>query len=297
MRSEARTLWALGETVHAVVYFAPERAEIIERAGLKGGWMGYFASRSAPLGAVGPEPVIATFYNFHPSRVRRALPDAWRFCTPERALEGRYEVAAVALRRLLGDEVPGDEMRESTTILRDALGQADPAGRPLFAGNVALPEPDDPLLALWHWCTVWREYRGDAHVAALVSEGVGGCECHLLLAASSAIPEELLQGFRAWSDEEWRAAKEGLRVRGLLDAEGRITAEGRAVRERVEWITDERSADVWKKAGEEATRRLIELLKLPARLIVERGGIVFPNPIGLERDEVNGVLESRTAHA
>ena len=290
MSAHARTLWALGETIHAVVYFAPETAETLKAAGLKGGWMGYFASRSAALGPVGPEAVIATFYNFHPARVRRALPDAWSFSSPQRALEGRYETAGAALRRLLQDEVPEAELREGAEILRAALSEADPAGRPLFAAHVALPEPEDPLLALWHWCTVWREYRGDAHVAALVSEGVGGCECHLLLAASSAIPGEMLQGFRGWSDEEWRAAAERLQARGLLDENGQITDEGRAVRERVERITDERSGDVWRAAGDATTERLIELLKQPAALIVERGGIVFPNPIGLERAEIEAAF-------
>ena len=73
----ARRMWQLLEPVHAVVYFAPEAREAYTAAGFKGGWMGYFASRAAAMGAVPPEMVIATFYNFHPSMVRRAIPDAW----------------------------------------------------------------------------------------------------------------------------------------------------------------------------------------------------------------------------
>ena len=44
--------------------------------GLRGFWMGYFAARAAPIGPVGPAPVAATFFNFHPAMVRRSLPDA-----------------------------------------------------------------------------------------------------------------------------------------------------------------------------------------------------------------------------
>ena len=42
-----------------------------------------------------------------------------------------------------------------------------PEGRPLFAGHVSLPWPDEPHLVLWHAQTLLREYRGDNHIAAL----------------------------------------------------------------------------------------------------------------------------------
>src|ERR671933_567037 len=57
----ARRLWALGEPVHALTYFADESRAAGEAAGLTGFWAGYFAFRAAPLGPVGPEVVTATF--------------------------------------------------------------------------------------------------------------------------------------------------------------------------------------------------------------------------------------------
>ena len=89
------------EPYHSVVYFAPEVRDLYREAGLKGYWMGYFASRSAPMGAVGSETVLATFHNFAPTMVRRAIPDAWSFSSPERVLEARLRVADASLRRLL----------------------------------------------------------------------------------------------------------------------------------------------------------------------------------------------------
>ena len=53
----ARRLWAVGEPVHALTYFAPESRAAWEAAGLRGFWRGYFATRAAPLGAVGA-PVV-----------------------------------------------------------------------------------------------------------------------------------------------------------------------------------------------------------------------------------------------
>ena len=82
-----------------IVYFAPEATEAYKAAGLRGSWMGYFASRSAAMGAVGPEVVTAVFHNFRPSMVSRALPDAWGFSTPRAGPRGaarrrRLRVAA-----------------------------------------------------------------------------------------------------------------------------------------------------------------------------------------------------------
>ena len=79
-----RQLWLRLETIHDLTYFSPRRAEQSEALGLRGFWMSYFAFRAAPLGPVGPATVTAAFFGFHPSRVRRALPDAWDRTTPAR---------------------------------------------------------------------------------------------------------------------------------------------------------------------------------------------------------------------
>jgi hypothetical protein len=56
-----RSLGVLTETLHAVVYFAPEARDAYAGLGLKGYWRGYFASRAAALGPVGGETVAALF--------------------------------------------------------------------------------------------------------------------------------------------------------------------------------------------------------------------------------------------
>ncbi|MDO0929220.1 hypothetical protein QQY24_28825 [Streptomyces sp. TG1A-8] len=63
--------------MHDLVYFAPEARRAAAEPGLCGFWMGYFALRAAPLGAVPPSVVTSCFYVFHPARVGRAPPDAW----------------------------------------------------------------------------------------------------------------------------------------------------------------------------------------------------------------------------
>ena len=215
----ARRMWQALETLHMTVYFAPEPRDAYRRAGLRGGWMGYFASRAAAMGPVPAEVVMATFYNFHPRMVRRAIPDAWGFAPPERVLAARYEGADAALRRLLGPWAEGAEVAEAAALARQAMEGRDPAGRPLFAAHAALPWPDEPWLALWHGATLYREFRGDGHVACLLADAVDGCEAHVLAAGAGQLPGSVLREYRGWSDEEWSAAAARLRGRGWVDPE------------------------------------------------------------------------------
>src|SRR5215203_3932842 len=136
----AREMWRALETLHMTVYWAPEPRDAYRQAGLRGGWMGYFASRSAAMGPVPAEVVMATFYNFHPRMVRRAIPDAWGFASPQRVLAARLEAA------------------EAAGLVRRAMEGQDPAGRPLFADHAALPWPEAAHLALWHGATLYREF-------------------------------------------------------------------------------------------------------------------------------------------
>ena len=68
--------------------------------GLRGFWMGYFAARAAPLGAVDAGVVTAAFFNFNGTMVRRSIPDAWGFAGAPAVLRTRRTAAAAALRRL-----------------------------------------------------------------------------------------------------------------------------------------------------------------------------------------------------
>ncbi|MEW6474927.1 MAG: hypothetical protein AB1679_21965 [Actinomycetota bacterium] len=279
--SYARRMWPAFETYHAHVYFVPEAAEAYRSLGLKGGWMGYFASRAAALGAASPELVTAVFFNFHPAMVTRALPDAWALASPADVLAARLRTVDVALRRLIPQHVGSPAEAEAAELAREATESTPLAGRPLFAALRSLPWPDEPHLALWHACTMLREHRGDGHVAALTAAGLDGCEAHVTVTATGAVPRETLQSNRKWSDEEWAAAEERLRARGWLDASGTLTDAGRAGRAEVEARTDEAAEVPWRALGPERTERLLELLTPMARAINAAGGVPVPNPVGV----------------
>ncbi|WP_344962870.1 SCO6745 family protein [Streptomyces thioluteus] len=275
----ARTVWRAAEPVHAVTYFAPEGRAVFEEAGLRGWWRGYFAGRSAPFGPVGPELVTAAFFGFAPGTVARALPSVWEIVSPGRALELRRAGARAALRRLLaGLEA---ETARAAELLGRHLEGLDCAGRALGAANAALGLPVDPLDRLWHAATLLREHRGDGHVAALVTAGLDGCES-LVLRSGIDVPREALQPFRGWTDEEWRAAAGRLAARGLLDADGRATEEGRRLSAEVEAATDLAAARPWQGPAPEAVDELLAALAPVSRACA--AVLPHPNPIGLPRE-------------
>jgi hypothetical protein len=277
----ARRMWRALEALHMTVYFAAEPRDAYRRAGLRGGWMGYFASRSAAMGPVPPEVVMATFYNFHPRMVRRAIPDAWGFASPEKVLAARFEGVDAALRRLLGRWVEGPEVAEAAALGRRAMAGLDPSGRPLHAAHAALPWPEAPQLALWHAATLYREFRGDGHVACLLADDVDGCEAHVLAAGAGQLPGSILREHRGWSEAEWAAAVERLRDRGWVEADGSLTDAGRVARAARERRTDDLAMAPWRQLGAPGCSRLLRLLGRPVQLVVEGGGVPFPNPVGL----------------
>lgn len=280
----ARRAWTLFEPIHAIVYFAPEAPEHYKAAGLRGGWMGYFASRSAPMGAVTAGVVTAVFHNFQPAMVARAIPDAWHFSSPELALTARIAVADSALRRLWGDEVESADVVAAATTATAVAHRLSGAGRPLYAATAGLDEPEVAHLKLWHACTLLREHRFDGHVAALTSHGLDGLESLVTaLAAGNGMDVPTIRRFRGWSEEEWDAGVERLKDRGILDAAGALTAGGRALRAEVELTTDRLASDVWDTMDVPSREQLFSRLRRLATLLESPDGIFYPNPIGVTR--------------
>jgi hypothetical protein len=280
----SRRAWTLFEPIHAIVYFAPEVRESYAATGLRGGWMGYFASRSAPMGAVSADVVTAVFHNFQPAMVRRAIPDAWHFSTPERVLEARLAVADSALRRLWGDATDSDDVKEAAELTMAVAGQLRAEGRPLFAGHAGLTVPDAPHLALWHACTLLREHRFDGHIAALTVHDVDGLAALLIaVAAGKGVDAKTLRSFRGWTEDEWSEGGRRLRERGIIDEAAALTDAGQELRRAVEEATDRLAADPWERLADDRRQRLFVLLAGLATRLEGPGGLVYPNPIGVGR--------------
>jgi hypothetical protein len=259
------------EPLHSMVYFIAEAGERYQAAGIKGGMRGYFASRSAALGVVPAEVVIATFYNFSPALIRKAIPSCWDDSTPAGVLAARYDAVDASWTRLLGEAVlKSDEMAEAAGLAREACGAIAEqiVGRPLYAGHASLPWPEPDHLQLWHAVTLLREHRGDGHIAALVLAGLSGLDASVsYVVYGSSMNEELQRATRGYSEEEWAQAKVDLQQRGIFDADNQFTEQGRKQREEIEAQTDAVAAAPYDALGDERTQRLIELVRPWARSI------------------------------
>ncbi|MBE9373481.1 hypothetical protein IQ251_03365 [Saccharopolyspora sp. HNM0983] len=240
------------ELLHAFIYFAPEAEERFAALGLDRGRMAYYAGRAAPMGAVSAGVVAATFYNFNPESVARSIPRAWSIAAPQDIVEARLQAADEALRRMLGDETATSaEVAATAELAAEAAAACDPAGKPLHAGHADLPWPQEPHLKLWHAATLLREFRGDAHIAALQDAELSGLQALVLHSASGqGFKQSAARSLREWSQQQWAAAEGELRERDLLDAEGEITAAGTKLREDVESRTDAMSAAPWQVLGD-----------------------------------------------
>ncbi len=272
------------EPVHALTYFAPESRDALEQAGFRGFWMGYFGARSAPLGPVAADVVTAVFYNFAPSHVARALPAAWDRARPADALRAR-EVSAVAALRRCG-VTGGEAVRTAADLLAKAAANAPLDGRPLFAANRALPWPDDPVARLWHAATLLREQRGDAHVAVLVTNGIGGRDCNVLHAVADRVPRDFIMASRRYDDEEWRACADRLTARGILDDEGALTDSGRDFKQHLEDSTDELSLPAFDALDDAELGLLFRTLTPITRAVIGAGDVPAATPMGLRRDDL-----------
>ena len=273
----ARKTWRTAEPIHGFIYFLPEAGDAYAALGTIGPRTGYFASRSAAMGAVPAEVVVSTFYNFNPALVHESMAPAWNVASPETWVATRLSAVDAGLRRAWGGAVDTPEIRELADILRAAAERAceSPEGRPLFAGHASLRWPDEPHLALWHAQTLLREFRGDGHIAALVSEGLSGLEALVTHGASGDVSAKVLASSRAWADDEWASAVGGLVSRGIVNPDASFTDKGREQRERIEAVTDELSVMPYAAIGAERCDRARELARPLSRAIVDSGMIGF----------------------
>ncbi|MFE0378535.1 hypothetical protein ACFW1M_23800 [Streptomyces inhibens] len=246
---------------HSTYYFAPELPAEMAKEGIDNRSAAYFACRSAAMGAVGPGTITATFYNFKHELVARHVPHVWSVTTPQNVLAVRLRAADATLRRLLGDEaVESPEMAEAAKLALRAAEGCTPQARPLYAAHADLPVPDAPHLAYWHAATLLREHRGDGHLIALLDAELDGLEALVTHNASGrGMSYKGVMATRGWSEEDWAAAQERLRSRGLLDAEGELTEAGVQLRKDLERTTDRLDRAPYEHLGAEGVARLTEL--------------------------------------
>jgi hypothetical protein len=242
----ARRMFGLVEPIGLIPFAVQEPADALMALGLRNYWDTYFAGRAAPLGRDAPAGLVhAIFYNFAPGEVARHIPRVWDVITPEAALAARNQACVVALRRMLGDLADSPSVARAADLAVRAATFPRTDGRPLYAAFRTLPALEEPLARLWYAANLLREHRGDGHIVALVANGIGGTEAHVLLALSQDMPAEKFG--RVWHlpPAQLAAVVDGMRDRGLIGADGWLTDEGRATKARIEALTDDLAAPAY----------------------------------------------------
>ena len=258
----ARRMFELVEPIGMIPYSTEEPNETMFALGFTSYWDTYFAGRAAPLGSSVPAEVVhALFYNFAPGEVARHIPKVWSTTTPEAAIAARQEGCANALRRILGDLIDTPDFARVVELLTKAATGAPLEGRPMYAALRALPMPEEPVARLFRAASLLREHRGDGHIAALMAEGVGGLEAHVLLALDMGIPATSFGRIHHLPSEKLSDLVEGMKDRGLVEDETTFTPAGRQVKDRVETLTDELAVAPYEILGPGELDELIAALE------------------------------------
>ena len=173
-----------------------------------------------------------------------------------------------ALRRILGDRIGSAGFARAVELLTKAATSAPIEGRPMYAALRATPIPEDVVARLFYAASLLREHRGDGHIAALMVEGVGGVEAHVLFALDMNLPAEKFGRIHHLPAAQLVAVIDGLRDRGLIGDDGWLSEQGRAVKQRVESLTDDLAAKPYESLEPGELDELMNALEPLAMLLL-----------------------------
>lgn len=193
-------------------------------------------------------------------------------------IAARFAAADLVFRRILGPEViESAELADLADLARTAAQAGRPEGRPIYAAYADVEWPTEPHLVLWHAAATLREHRGDGHVASLLNAELSGLAASITHAGASdgtGYSPDLLRRNRGWTEQQWADGVADLSERGIVDADGQLTATGTALRQRVEADTDRLATEAWAGLGADRAQRVLALAT-PIRAAVVGCG-VFP---------------------
>lgn len=266
-----RRFHKLIEPLSVTVFFSPEVSAALTELGLDP-IQAYFCSRAAPMGAVTAGVVNATFFSFAPTMVAYGI--RWDIASPERVLQARHSAIRECLTRLLAEEDGSmPEITRATELLRIAVDACTFEGRPIAGAHAGLPWPTDPVTGLWHAAMILREYRGDGHIAALLSHHIDPCEALALDAAYAHAKPSAYFDWRSWEIPDREAAHARLVARGFLTEEGALTDGGGKFREMVEIDTDRLASAPFDALGPEPGEEALASIQPLVERIVQRRGV------------------------
>lgn len=256
--SDARRLRDAAEPIATIGWWARAAGDEFSAQGLDF-FGGYVWGRAASLGAdVDPSIVVAAFGVFDAGLLGAVLDAAKPVASHEAVLAGRQRGASAGLAAAT-PSIDVDLIASMAARLRAAMEDVDGTGRPLFSGLRALPVPDDPHGALWRAAEMFREHRGDGHLAACVAAGLDQVEMNVFTELWLGYPAGEYSGTRGFTPDRVAAAVQSLAASGWIDEQGVLTAEGRDARDQIEHSTDASQQQVMEALGDDCASLIADL--------------------------------------
>jgi len=258
------------QTTIGWIFWDPGAVQRYQAMGLPEGFagpLGYIAARSAPLAGAGPEAVIAAFGSIS----RLGIEGAFTLLgTPERFREV-WDARDAAVQEGMREFTPAivEPLTEFGPKLWPIVQQLPRVGRVFFGAHLAMPRPADPLLSGWHAINCLREWRGDTHWALVVAAGLTHPEASILHNAWLGYEPDWLAKSRGSTPDDIEQGWHSLETKGLA-ANRSVTAEGIALRQRLEDDTDRLTTLPWELLGEADSVRFTELFEPPCVTLLQR---------------------------
>jgi hypothetical protein len=159
-------------------YFDPATVARGERLGLDT-FEFYFLGRGGVLGNVEPAVVASAFGYFNPAVVAMMWESARAKVDPRTAGREYFDAAhEFGREKLTGAEDLAGFVGAATKVIDRASDQVGALS--LFAAAASEPVPDDAPAAAMHQLAVLREFRGSAHLVAVVATGLDPKVAHFI---------------------------------------------------------------------------------------------------------------------
>jgi hypothetical protein len=235
--SHARILRDALEPIATIGWWARAASEEWTKLG-HGFFDGYVWGRAAALGAdVAPTVVVSAFGVFSPALLVPVYEQGRSTSSREAVLAAR-ESGAI---RGLTTATTGVSMADITLVgdrLMSVLGSIEPGPRHLFGALQSVPVSNDPYARLWRGAELYREHRGDGHLAACIAADLDMAEMNVLTEVWLGYPVGEYSGSRGFAPEQLHAAAARLQARGWFTAANGLTDAGHTARESIETNTD-----------------------------------------------------------
>lgn len=193
----------------------------------------YVWGRAASLGSPSASTVVSSFGVFEPSFLSNIYLATRDQVSREDILTARANGAEQAMSLICSPE----QASEIVNPLRRSMESVDGCARPLFSGLRELEMPTSPQGQLWRLAEMFREHRGDGHLATFIAHGFTALEVNIVTELWLGYNVGEYSATRGFSKDAINVAMSSLQERGITDANG-LTAFGYNVRSQIEHDTD-----------------------------------------------------------